>query len=225
MFDDKLTEYEPPYGSPIEDYFAWDFVKCASSEVVATPQAVVPTAFGEYRLDFLYELGEKRIAVECDGKEYHNHYRDMLRDAAILATTEITRIYRFAGKDLHANCHNCLKVISLFDGDVFSERGLGIIDRHASPAFRKEAVVIDDFWSGDGDSFCVWGEGVELRGSYIHEDGDEATFRSSFIVRTAAPLGQLHPYWKDAYKFMEKNKGHSVAKIAELYEKQMNSRV
>src|SRR5205823_6540052 len=65
MYDDAPT-YRPPYGSPIEDVFAYSATKYLRKEVRLVPQQKIRTYCGSFRVDFLIQFGKRRVAVECD---------------------------------------------------------------------------------------------------------------------------------------------------------------
>ena len=108
--------------SPIESLFIDAFEKYISSRVEIYPQHEVYTPWGMFRLDFLIQLGEKKIAIECDGKDFHDAYRDEWRDALILGSKQVDSIYRFRGKDLFWNVNDCVDLIFYYDKDLFNFR-------------------------------------------------------------------------------------------------------
>ena len=84
--------FDPPYESPIEELFAWAAEKCFHPEVAFEKQVEIPTVCGTFHLDFL-ATRRQRIAFECDGREFHDCERDEWRDALILGTQKVDRIY------------------------------------------------------------------------------------------------------------------------------------
>lgn len=83
--------------SPIERLFWHELQKRLRPSVWVCPQWEVVTDAGTFRTDFL--LAESgRIAIECDGKDWHKDYcADERRDAAILRTQCVDAIYRLPG--------------------------------------------------------------------------------------------------------------------------------
>lgn len=106
--------------SPIENLFIDAFEKYVSSRVEIYPQYEVHTPWGMFRLDFLIQLGEKKIAIECDGKDFHDQCRDEWRDALILGSKQVDSIYRFRGKDLFWNVNDCVHLIFHYDKGLFN---------------------------------------------------------------------------------------------------------
>lgn len=76
-----------------------------------TPQVKV----AGYRVDFLVEVGDVKIAVECDGQAYHNSndqiQRDKVRDRAL--TVAGLRVMRFTGSEIFRSPCSC--AYSLFE--------------------------------------------------------------------------------------------------------------
>jgi hypothetical protein len=69
--------YNPPYDSPIEDRFAENLVKYLRDDVDLSTQVECKTICGDFHLDFLITSGNgAKVAIECDGKEFHDSYRD-----------------------------------------------------------------------------------------------------------------------------------------------------
>lgn len=56
---------------------------------------------GNFRLDFLFafQRSAKRLAVECDGQDFHDEARDARRDKILIEDHQISTI-RVAGKDI-----------------------------------------------------------------------------------------------------------------------------
>lgn len=67
-------------------------------------QVEVPTPWGDFRLDLVAYDGDRRVAFECDGAEFHkDEGRDAWRDALILGERGADVIYRLPGTAIH--CH------------------------------------------------------------------------------------------------------------------------
>lgn len=81
------------YESPIEDIFAWHITKYLDPSVNFYAQYPVKTICGKFRLDFLVDFRGRRIAFECDGKNFHEPGRDLWRDAMILGTEQVDVIF------------------------------------------------------------------------------------------------------------------------------------
>ena len=114
---------EPPFDSPIEAAFADSCFKFLSPNVYVGKQVEASTTHGVFRLDFLMSVNDKKIAIECDGKDFHEGLRDELRDAILLGGGNCETIYHFRGCDLVYYPYDCVWLISVLDKDLFSQRG------------------------------------------------------------------------------------------------------
>jgi hypothetical protein len=114
---------EEPFDSPIEAAFAESCFKFLSPAVHVQQQRKVSTTHGSFRLDFLMLVKGRKIAVECDGKDFHEGLRDELRDAILLGEGKCETIYHFRGCDLVYHPYDCVWLMSVLDKDLFSQRG------------------------------------------------------------------------------------------------------
>jgi hypothetical protein len=83
--------------SPIEAEFYGLLSKTASGNNGIRKQVT----FGKYRVDFLFESFGKKIAIELDGKQFHNYQRDMNRDRDLL-NGYVDEIIRIPGAAIYA---------------------------------------------------------------------------------------------------------------------------
>jgi hypothetical protein len=107
--------YTPPYDSPIEDVFAYHVVKYLASDTKMQPQHPISTPAGNFILDFTLERGGLPIGIECDGRPYHDAYRDEWRDALILGTGRVAAVYRFSGRILSYHINDCLTLMARWE--------------------------------------------------------------------------------------------------------------
>jgi len=112
----------PPYDSPIEDVFAEHCFKYLSDDVSVEKQVEVKTKHGIFRADFKLKNSTKRIAIECDGKEFHEMLKDELRDSILLGENHYDTIYHFRGCDLVYYPYDCVWLILALD-DGFINKG------------------------------------------------------------------------------------------------------
>jgi ATP-dependent DNA helicase UvrD/PcrA len=73
-----------------------------SAGVDAKPQVT----FGRYRLDFLLEHEGRRLAIEADGRDYHDPERDAVRDRK-LREAGIEEVLRFTGSEIWLDAAAC----------------------------------------------------------------------------------------------------------------------
>ena len=132
--------YDPPYESQLEDIFALTIIKYLNTSIDFQKQVEVDTICGKFRIDFIADCGSKKVAFECDGREYHNESRDEWRDAMILGSKAVDVIYRLRGSDLTYHIEDCLFVISKNDPEIFSPRGLINLEVLTSDETRRHEL-------------------------------------------------------------------------------------
>jgi len=133
--------YDPPYDSPIEGIFAWNLTKYLRDDVEFKKQYKVSTEYGNFYLDFIVRIDGRYIGFECDGKEFHkDSLRDEFRDAFILSTQNIEKIYRFKGKDIYFKIEEILYCISLLEPELFSKRGKNNLRRLSNLADEEREL-------------------------------------------------------------------------------------
>jgi very-short-patch-repair endonuclease len=130
--------------SPLEQDFAHHVVKYLSDDVEVTPQVWADTAVGRFRMDFVLERHGRRVAIECDGREFHEEQRDRARDFAILAAGAADVIYRVRGQDAFWRTDDVLYLLSTLEGDLFSGKGAANLRRLASRRAKQFAVHGDN---------------------------------------------------------------------------------
>jgi hypothetical protein len=126
--------------SPIEDVFIWEFNKVADLNIRLSPQVDCATNLGMFRLDFVIRTtnGLNSIGIECDGRDFHDAERDAERDAAIIQTSLVSRIYRIRGKDINNRMYDAFQLLSMNEPWLFSERGIHMVERLAELAHLRE---------------------------------------------------------------------------------------
>jgi hypothetical protein len=120
---ERQSGYEPPYDSPLEEQLALFLPKYIEDESKFFKQYQVETPRGIFKLDFLVYSPKGKFGFECDGKDFHDYYRDLFRDALILGSSDIISIHRITGKDIHNRLEDAIFAISKVEPDAFSERG------------------------------------------------------------------------------------------------------
>jgi very-short-patch-repair endonuclease len=115
--------YEPPYDSPIEDIFAYHLDKYLPPDAIVNRQVEVTTQCGTFRIDFVCDAGERTVAFECDGAQYHDKARDEWRDALIMASGRVNALYRIMGQHILHQIDRAMYLISRSERNLFSARG------------------------------------------------------------------------------------------------------
>ena len=176
---------EPPFDSPIETAFADSCFKFLSPDVYVGKQVEASTSHGVFRLDFLMSVNDKKIAIECDGKDFHEGLRDELRDAILLAEGNCETIYHFRGSDLVYHPYDCIWLMSVLDKDLFSERGHIQLD-------HLRCLTFD-----------VRDESAETNESFFFDINPPTKFFWAFrrSVHLAFKNPTLNYHWKALYRF------------------------
>lgn len=106
--------------SPIEKMMAESlesYLDLSSCEIILQHKVL------KYRLDIVIDSEEYgKILIECDGKEFHDHAKDLHRDLNILEDGEILGIFRFNGSDINKHLIDCLYSIYTIYPKLFKFR-------------------------------------------------------------------------------------------------------
>jgi hypothetical protein len=98
--------------SPIEESFLLGTKKFLAQEIEIIPQYWVKTPQGNFRLDFVFKTPNgKSICIECDGQDYHEVYKDFIRDILVLQHGDISEIIRINGFGINFALESCLYFI------------------------------------------------------------------------------------------------------------------
>lgn len=187
------------YESPIEEIFAWNCAKYLVSRIVFDNQLEVNTKHGRFRIDFLLSDGNERVAVECDGHDFHDTFRDELRDAILLGEGNFETIYHFRGCDLTYYTEDCLWLMSILDPNLFSERGrLNLNQLH------KLEIV----------SSLTSGESYMLRAHTGEQPYWFRAFRRNSHLKSNNPDW---PFWRTLFRFASKYPSTSLDDLVSLW--------
>jgi len=190
--------YQPPYDSPIEDIFAWHCQKYLQQGVGLDSQVEFKTHHGVFRVDFvLVTENTNRVGVECDGRDFHEPFRDEFRDAILLGEGHLGTLYHFRGCDITYYPEDCIWLMSTLDPDLFSERGRPQL----SYLHRLEIVSV----LSSPESYVLRSLPGEPKYRFW-------AFRRSVDVKSHAnPTGW--PHWRVLYRFACE---HPLASLDEL---------
>lgn len=204
-----FLHFSPPFDSPLEELFAYHFMKYQLPETTLYPQVQINTICGPYWLDFAAKYNDKIIGIECDGKDYHDTNRDFWRDSMILGTGTIDAIYRFSGQDLNYHINDCLFLLSESEPQIFSERGI-INLRQLYTSEAREADHNEKYLSEHGLSIF-----------YRKEiEGENRVFDTCIHVkrRNKKQIGKREPEWVKYFDFAKNQGSGNLKKIMKAYD-------
>lgn len=135
--------YAPPYEHPLEDEFAWHLVKYLNADSGLGYQVKVRTPVANLWIDFIIEYNNRRVGIECTGL-YEDETELNLRDALIVGSGAVDTLYRLRGIDVMYRLHDCLYLVSRWDTELFSRRGLINLNILATPRARDYAPRPDE---------------------------------------------------------------------------------
>jgi hypothetical protein len=196
------------YNNPVERDFAYLLMRHSSSEAEMSTHVAVDTICGEFRLAFVVDIGDAKIAFECDENGFKDDRTDEWRDAAILGAGMVDSIYRVRSQDLTDYPEDCLFLISKLEPKLFSERGLIHIDRLASAEAHRHAeyikpdrwmhmVIYDNFRDRANDPSCI------------------ILYRNSRLIPE-----QSTPFWKALFAFAHERGGGRLDDLVDQWENQ-----
>ena len=96
-----------------------------------------PTSWATFRIDLVAQTPTHRIGFECDGKDFHDSYRDEVRDSLILGSGCVDTIYRLPGDQVNFAIHDLLYIVSLYDPAIFTDRGRKVLLSQACDSVRE----------------------------------------------------------------------------------------
>lgn len=199
-----VADKSPPFFRRLdfESEIEWQFLMKAQhyidwNRVRVEPQAPLPTFLGRFLADFLLIVGDRRIVVECDGKDFHAGPRDLWRDAAIVGDRAADVIYRLRGKDLWMNITETVWAIFSLCPEVLQAR-------HSAPQdFRRHHLT------GDADAETVVFE-IRVEESSFAPRGIEYIFIHQANVDLPGP-------WRDRYDFAKQSGAKTCAEADDAY--------
>jgi hypothetical protein len=106
------------YESPIEHRLGEILIPMLGEHVeFETQREVCPGR--TRRVDFYLRTETRVIAVECDGRDYHEWEKDRVRDDEILNKSEVMTIIRFRGCDIFCADQECANFVASVCPDFF----------------------------------------------------------------------------------------------------------
>ena len=132
--------YTPPYVDAPQDEMAWHLVKYLRDDARLASDVEVEIPGALFTLDFLVTVTGPtplRVAFEIgNARNLRDHGMRLRRDATLLAHGCVDCIYRVRSADVMQRMDDVLYIASIWDADVFSERGRINLRTLASPEAR-----------------------------------------------------------------------------------------
>lgn len=188
--------------SPLEEQFAQSLEKYLSPSSEIYPQYEVQTILGKFRLDFMVAINGQKIGFECDGKEFHDPFRDEWRDALILNSKEVDTIYRFRGKDIFSFLDDCIYIIYMHDPMIFNDRYKYHYTNLVSPDTLSYFVSDYANFRNHEDTFIQ----IDIR-------NDDDNVIGQMQLKTIRRGQDTDGHWKQLINFTQSNPGLSLEEL------------
>jgi hypothetical protein len=199
--------------SPLEEIFIQQFEKFVNDRFEIIPQYEIRNSSGQFRLDFLIKSNDYLVAIELDGKEFHDEWRDEWRDALMLGNSQVDCIYRFRGKDITTYINECIFSMFLNDRKLFDSRynqvSKSLVDIEIFNTHETQFRHLDD---------CLV-YSIPTTNEYGEETGMHHDIR--IIRRHKNTTSQ---YWQKLFEFSQKNIGKNIDDLIKLKNKDNESR-
>jgi hypothetical protein len=199
-----------PFESPIEEELHRIILKHLAPDAVVSNQIEFNTPNGNYRVDFLLALGDRKIVLEANGKEFHDDLTDIYRGAFILGFSDVRSVYYIRGCDITHSLPTVLYAISRYEPYLFSDRGL------------KSLEALTDIKAERG--------GTEYCEAFCSETGIRMDSSESLDPPIAYRLTLLrkkgdHDKWERIYKAALENPGVSAKDFDAVFIKSPHNHV
>ncbi|MBL6766433.1 MAG: hypothetical protein ISQ14_15880 [Verrucomicrobiae bacterium] len=196
-----------PFESPIEEELARVVDKYLRRDSQLANQVEFSTPNGSFRVDFVISCAQRRIALEANGKKFHDYKRDIWRAALILGNSNIDAIYHLRGRDILFNLESALCAIALIDSTLFSERGILNLK-------QLSRLAVPRIHSIDGSAAMR----VEVRGGRElgHEDDDDRA-RLLYSINYASKDQPDRCLWRILHQIALRHPGLKVADLIKRY--------
>lgn len=143
------------YESPAEECLGERLRSAMNPTARFQTQVWVDTWAGPFRLDILLiDQNGRRVAVEVDGKDFHEPVRDHWRTVFIVGDKQVDVVYRIPARDLKVNLVGVLAGLAALEPRCFSQTD---ISRWREITDRSSACRSDDEDGNDEEDECADG--------------------------------------------------------------------
>lgn len=191
--------------SPLEEIFIQQFEKFVNDRFEIIPQYEIRNSAGLFRLDFLLRSNDYSVAIELDGKEFHDEWRDEWRDAVMLGNGQVDCIYRFRGKDITTYIHECLFALFVNDRKLFDSRYAQV----------SKSLVDTEIFTNPEAQFRHLADCMVYSIPTTDEFG-ESTGRYHDIRMVRRSKDDLSQYWQTLFEFSQNYPGKSIDALISL---------
>lgn len=105
--------------SPIERRFLSGIIPVLADGVEINCQRELLAGGSRYRVDFWCLAGGRRIIIECDGRDYHDFFRDQARDSNILFADRADEVFRLRGCDVNGRLDASIGMLRTMTPQMF----------------------------------------------------------------------------------------------------------
>jgi hypothetical protein len=174
--------------SPIEHILLRELEKIVHPGAMLIANSWVSTRSHNYRVDFLLEHHGRRVAIEADGRRWHDLKADLRRDLEMVRSRQIQAVYRVNGTTIYHRVHHALGLISLAEPALFSIKGkLNLASLSGSRRHYSDRVLIER-------EPCVH---VVLEREFLHNDEEdedaETAYQPGFVQVILTGISQSQP--------------------------------
>lgn len=208
---DRLEVIRYAYESPPEEGLGERIAGSLAQGVQLNTQAWVDTAVGPFRLDMLLvHPSGRRVAIEVDGRDFHDPNRDRWRTVFLLCTGKVHVVYRVAASLICTNLVGVLAGLAsaeprFFDGTHAARWKDLARDHWEVSSAEDDPFDIEDVSSSDGWSagWNGWKSSSRAFAVNFRFDRESCSYERvmpyvEFAKKTALrDIDQLSEAWKE----------------------------
>ncbi len=177
----RINTIKGHYDSPPEEMLGERVGAPVVPGVTYSMQAAVSTAAGTFRLDILLASDKgRRVAIEVDGREFHDPRRDHWRTVFILCTGQVDVIYRVPARAVYSNLVGVRAGLAAVEPGMFrseeTERWCITTERHLPADRARDNSFADGGFDDNGDRNDDRLEcGYDARSEWAWKDAETCT--------------------------------------------------
>lgn len=150
----RLEAVRYAYESPPEESLGERIAGALARGVQYSTQVWVDTAAGPFRLDMLLvHPSGRRVAIEVDGRDFHDPQRDRWRTVFVLCTGKVQVVYRVPAALIYTNLIGVLSGLASVERQFFDPSHSSRWS-NASADHWEQAGADDDELDRDDDESC-----------------------------------------------------------------------